>query len=362
MTPLDRLIRRLITQDGPMPVSLYMTLALQHPKYGYYRQAAPIGLAGDFVTAPEVSQVFGELIGLWMATVWAGAQRPGNSIMCEAGPGRGVLLSDALRAIRQALPDFEASTTLHLVESSETLRAQQAEALSPLAPTWHDSVEDLPEGPLFLIANEFLDALPVTQFIYTADGWRERMIGLDAENQLLFIPGTAPATSAAANGLGLPNEAAVGDIHEVQPGVLSFVREIATRIAQHHGAALLIDYGENSPFGHSTLRGIRSHRIINPLTNAGDSDLTVDVDFRAVRQVARSAGAIVQGPVGMGPFLHALGVETRRTALTKVADAKHAAVVDQAIDRLLDPDRMGKIFKVLAIAAPSSGSLPGFSS
>jgi len=343
-----------------MPVSKFMALALQHPDHGYYRQASPIGRDGDFITSPEISQVFGELIGLWLATAWDAAGRPQDSLLCEAGPGRGTLLSDALRAIRQTLPAFEAAAAIQLLESSATLRAQQAKTLSPIMPAWLDRFEDLPDRPLFLVANEFLDALPVAQFVFTEAGWCERMIGLDPDDRLVFLPGVSPSAAAMAAGLGLPDDVVAGDIHEVQPGALSLAREIASHLVRHGGAALLIDYGGNHPAGQSTLRGIQRHQLVDPLTEIGDIDLTVDVDFQAIRQAAETAGAAVHGPVGQGPFLEALGVAARRKALVAAAGLDRAATVEQAIDRLVDPDGMGKIFKVMAIAAPALGPLPGF--
>ena len=361
MTPLDRLVRRVIAQSGPMPVSRFMALAMQHPEHGYYRRAAAIGRSGDFITAPEISQVFGELVGLWLAEAWEQAGRPDPCILCEAGPGRGVLMADALRAIRHVIPDFAAAARLHLIESSETLRAAQAEALAGAAPVWIEGLDGLPESPLFLIANEFLDALPVRQFVMTPDGWRERTVALDDNGRLFFAAGDAPADAVAASGLSLPAEAELGAIGEIQAEALAFVRDLARRLVAFGGAALLVDYGGNLPAGKSTLRGVRGHRLVDPLDGAGETDLSVDVDFARLREAAEAAGAAVLGPARQAAFLRSLGIEARRSALKAPASAEDAAAVDAAIDRLIDPTTMGTAFKAMAVAAPSGAALPGFS-
>ncbi len=361
MTPLDLIVRRTIAQTGPMPVSRFMALALQHPEHGYYRSAAAVGRRGDFITAPEISQVFGELAGLWLAGAWDRAGRPDPCILCEAGPGRGMLMADALRAVRRVIPDFAAAARLHLIESNETLRAAQAAALDTAGPVWVEGVDGLPDGPLFLIANEFLDALPVRQFAMTPDGWRERTVALGEDGRLVFAAGDDPAAAVAASGLSLPARAEPGAIGEIQPDALAFVREAARRLVGRGGAALLVDYGGNLPAGRSTLRGIRGHRIVDPLDGIGATDLSVDVDFVRLRKAAGQAGATVLGPVEQAGFLQSLGVEARRAALKASAAPEDAAAVDAAIDRLLDPAGMGTAFKAMAVAAPSCASLPGFS-
>ncbi len=361
MTPLDRLVRRMIAQTGPVPVSRFMALALQHPEHGYYRSAAAIGRSGDFITAPEVSQVFGELVGLWLAGAWDRAGRPDPCILCEAGPGRGVLMADALRAVRRVIPGFAAAARVCLIESNETLRAAQAAALDQAAPVWVEGLDGLPDGPLFLIANEFLDALPVRQFVMTPVGWRERTVALGEGGRLVFAAGDDPAAAVAAPGLSLPETAETGGIGETQPDALAFVREVARRLVDRGGAALLVDYGGNLPAGRSTLRGIRGQRLVDPLGGIGATDLSVDVDFGRLRRAAKQAGATVLGPVGQAGFLQSLGIEARRAALKASAAPEDAAAVDAAIDRLLDPAGMGTTFKAMAVAAPSCAPLPGFS-
>jgi len=361
VTPLDRLIRRMIAQDGPMPVAQFMALALQHPEHGYYRQAAPIGRAGDFITAPEISQVFGELLGLWTASVWDQAGRPSPALFCEAGPGRGVLMADALRASNSLVPDFSRAAQVHLIESNSTLREIQAAALADAAPVWCENAGDLPDGPLFLVANEFLDALPVQQWVMTADGWRERVVGIDAKEALAFAASDDPAADLVAAGLSLPSDAGVGAVHEMQPAALKLAGELAGRFCQDQpGVALFIDYGRTGQAGRSTFRGIRDHAFVDPLVDAGAIDLTADVDFSALKRAAEAGGAAVYGPVGQGAFLQALGIEARRAALRQQATEDQRQIIDAAIDRLVDPAAMGAIFKVMAIASPTLGPLPGF--
>ena len=360
MTPLDRLVRCLIAQAGPLPVSRFVSLALQHPEHGYYRRSAAIGRGGDFITAPEISQVFGELVGVWLAGVWEQAGRPDPCVLCEAGPGRGVLMADALRAVRRVIPAFADALRLYLIESNETLRAAQAGALADAAPVWIDGLDGLPEGPLFLIANEFLDALPVRQFVMTADGWRERAVALGDDGKLVFAAGDDPASVPMAAGLSLPENAEGGDIREFQPAALAFAGELAQRLVASGGAALLIDYGGNIRAGQSTLRGIRGHALVDPLGEVGETDLSVDVEFAQLRAAAEAAGAAVFGPVGQGALLRSLGIEARRTALKASTSAGEAAVMDSAIGRLVDPGAMGTRFKALAIVPPACASLPGF--
>ena len=360
MTPLDRLVRRLIARAGPLPVSRFMALALQHPEHGYYRQAAAIGRGGDFVTAPEISQVFGELVGLWLAGAWLDAGRPDPCLLCEAGPGRGTLMADAMRAIRRAVPDFAAALRLHLIESSATLCRAQAAALADAAPVWIDGPAGLPPGPLFLIANEFLDALPVRQFVMTQAGWRERTVALAADGRLVFAAGDAAGGELMAAGLALPARTETGTVREYRPEALAFVDAVARRIADHGGAALLIDYGGERPSGRSTLRGIRGHAAADPLDAVGATDLSADVDFAALRAAAEAAGAAAFGPVGQGDLLRSLGIEARRAALRAAASPGGAAAIDAALDRLTDPAGMGGRFAALALAPPGTAPPPGF--
>ncbi|MFZ4530574.1 MAG: class I SAM-dependent methyltransferase [Alsobacter sp.] len=354
-TPLARRIAALIAQDGPIGIDRYMALALADPGDGYYTTRDPFGVAGDFTTAPEITQMFGELIGLWAAAVWQRMGAPPRVVLCELGPGRGTLMRDALRAAR-ALPPFRAAIDLHLVETSPVLRAVQAETLAEcgLQPTWHASLQSVPPGPLLLLANEFLDALPVRQFVRCEGGWHERLVGLDADGGLAF--GLSPSAYPA-----LRVSAKVGAVLEIAAIATGVVSSLATRLVRSGGAALMLDYGSvQSGFG-DTLQAVSRHTPVDPLHRPGDCDLTVHVDFFAIATAARTAGATVSGPVEQGVFLRALGLVERAAVLAPKAGA---AVVDAAVARLAGhgPGEMGGLFKALSFGDPALGLLPGFES
>lgn len=354
-TPLARRIAALIAQDGPIGIDRYMALALGDPDEGYYSTRDPFGVAGDFTTAPEISQMFGELLGLWAAAVWQRMGAPPRVMLCELGPGRGTLMRDALRAAR-ALPPFRAAIDLHLVETSPVLRAVQAETLAEcgLQPTWHASLQSVPPGPLLVLANEFLDALPVRQFVRRKGGWHERLVGLDAEGGLAF--GLSPTPDPVVR-----TDAAEGAVLEVPAPAAGVVASLAARLARSGGAGLMLDYGSvQSGFG-DTLQAVSRHASVDPLHRPGDCDLTVHVDFSAMAAAARAAGATVSGPVEQGVFLRALGLVERAAVLAPKAGA---AVVDAAVARLAGdgPEQMGGLFKAFAFGDPALGLLPGFES
>jgi SAM-dependent MidA family methyltransferase len=355
MTPLEAEIRRIIAIDGPIPVDRYMELCLGHPQHGYYVTRDPFGAQGDFITAPEVSQMFGELIGAWVAAVWQQMGAPGHVNLVELGPGRGTLMADALRAAT-GMPDFLAAVSVHLVETSPVLRAAQektlASAVVPIA--WHHGIEEVPEGPAISIANEFVDALPVGQFIKDRDGWHVRMIGM-ADDRLAFV--AAPdALFGHATGIDMP-PGTILERRQDQPVAL-----LSRRIAQHGGASLIIDYGHvESSFG-DTLQAVRAHNFADSLETPGEADLTAQVDFAALAVTAGRQGAATQGPIAQGAFLRRVGIERRAARLKANATAQQAADVDSALARLTAPDQMGDLFKVLAIADPKLGALPGFDS
>jgi SAM-dependent MidA family methyltransferase len=347
MTPLEAEIRRIIAADGPIPVSRYIALCLGHPQHGYYVRRDPLGAAGDFVTAPEVSQMFGELIGAWAATVWRQMGAPARVNLVELGPGRGTLMADALRATRAT--DFRAAAAVHLVETSPALRARQQAMLGTAA--WHEHVEDVPDGAAIVIANEFVDALPVDQFVRGRDGWHLRMIGI-ADHRLGFVvmPDPAPGVVAPDAPLG----AILERRHDRPIGLL------AQRIAQHGGAALIIDYGHVATGFGDTLQAVRRHAFADPLVDPGAADLTTQVDFEALAHCARRAGAVPHGPLGQGDFLRRLGIAQRAARLQANATPQQAADIEAALARLTAPDQMGELFKVLALADPRLGVLPGF--
>ena len=357
MTPLGRGLIERIRREGPLPVHDYMALCLGDPEHGYYRRADAIGRGGDFITAPEISQMFGELIGLWAATVWTALGRPAPVRLVELGPGRGTLMADALRAVAKAAPDFRAAIELHLVEINPQLRARQAEALAIARPTWHDSLDLLPAGPAIVIANEFLDALSFEQFVRAADGWHRRCVGLAADGTLAFVIGPPvpdpPLEPAHA-------QAPDGAIVEISPAGRALVARLARRLASQGGAALLIDYGAPASGTGDTLQAVRQHQMVGALEMPGESDLTAHVDFAAMARAAREAGAAAHGPVTQGLFLNRLGIAARAAVLLRTASPRQRAEIGAACERLIGDAQMGTLFQVLAITARTAPTPPGF--
>ena len=350
-TELGRLIARRIALTGPISLADFMAEALGHPRLGYYRKALPVGAAGDFTTAPEISQMFGELLGAWLAERWLAMGRPPGVRLIELGPGRGTLMADALRATR-GVPGFHAAIDLHLVEINEQLHALQGQALAAYKPTWHARFDDVAEGPLLLVANEFFDALPVRQFEKTAHGWTERMVGLDGDGnlRLALAPGVTPFASA------LP-EAEVGAQAELCEAGLALAGAIGERIGRHGGWALIIDYGHDGGLGAS-LQAVRGHRGADILDRPGETDLSAHVDFAAL---ARATGRPTFGPTGQGDFLRRLGIAERAGALKARASEAQRAAIDAASARLIAPDQMGTLFRVLAVGDDRSAAPAGFS-
>lgn len=364
MTPLGRLLARRIRQAGPLTVAQYMAEALGHPRHGYYMTRDPFGAAGDFTTAPEISQMFGELIGLWCVEVWHAMGSPPSIRLAELGPGRGTLMADALRAARLR-PGFRAAAAVHLVETSPALRARQAETLRraepELEPIWHDSLTTVPAGPLLLVANELFDALPIHQFQRTDQGWRERVVTLDAREEHLAFA-LAPAGPALALLAPTQRAAPAGAIAEVSPPSLTLAAAIADRVAAGGGAALIVDYGPAASAPGDSLQAVHNHRPVDPLAAPGEADITAHVDFAALARAAREAGAAVHGPVPQGRFLSSLGLETRADALLRQASGDQAQSIRAAVRRLLGADEMGTLFKALVITTPSLPVPPGFAS
>ena len=290
MTPLTRILGTRIKLGGPITIAEYMAEALGHPEHGYYRRRDPLGAAGDFTTAPEIGQAFGELLGLWCADCWEQMGRPRPVRLVELGPGRGTLMADALRAAT-VMPGFRQAIDLHLVETSPTLRARQRQALGDAAPAWHDRFETVPAGPMLLIANEFFDALPVHQFQATAAGWRERLVALEAGGDG-FRPALASAPSPAAaliapnlDPAGLPP----GSVVEVAPAGIALAGAIGARLTADGGATVIIDYGHAASAAGDTLQAVRGHRRHPVLAEPGAADLTAHVDFAALATPRREA-------------------------------------------------------------------------
>ncbi len=340
-----------ISQDGPISVAAYMTLCLHDPSDGYYATRPALGGQGDFITAPLVSQMFGELIGLWAVETWTRLGKPSPFRLVEVGPGDGTLMSDLLRAVRLA-PDFIAAADLWLVETSAPLRTAQAEKLAGavLQPRWADSLDDVAEGaPVILIGNELLDCLPARQFVMTPGGWVERLVGLGPDGELAF--GLAPSDHGLAPEPDAP-------VLEVSPAQEAFAAQVAQRVVRERGAALLIDYGRSEPEFGDTLQSLKAHEKVDPLAFPGESDLTIHTDFPAVLAAAREAEADTAGPIPQGLFLGRLGLQHRAEALI-AARPDLAPVIGRQKNRLMAPDQMGELFKVISIHQPGFPS-PGF--
>ncbi|MCW0236637.1 MAG: SAM-dependent methyltransferase [Ferrovibrio sp.] len=358
--PLLDILRRRIAAEGPITVTAYMADCLLHPEHGYYRSQEAIGLHGDFITAPEISQMFGELLGLWAADYWQRMGAPAQCYLVELGPGRGTLMRDALRAAR-ALPAFRAALTPVLVEASARLRGLQAAALEGEGAIWHEQIAAIPkDAPLLLLANEFLDALPVRQFQRGDDGaWHERCVGLDeATNGLRFLldPRALPFDDLLPPVL---RDSPPGSIVESSPPVRAVAVEVAARLKHQGGAALFIDYGYASAGVGETLQAVYRHTYADPLENPGLADLTAHVDFGSFALAAKRAGVTISGPVGQGAFLNALGIKARAAKLQQ-GNGAQAGDVDQALRRLTAPEAMGTLFKVLALTPPESPQPAGF--
>jgi NADH dehydrogenase [ubiquinone] 1 alpha subcomplex assembly factor 7 len=347
---LTELIKQTIKAEGPISMAQYMELCLTHPELGYYMTRDPFGAAGDFTTAPEMTQVFGEIIGLWCVEVWKNLGCPARFSLCELGPGRGTLLADALRAA-QMVPDFVNGAEIHLLEVSPKLRERQAATLAAWKPKWIDELEKLPDQPVIFIANEFFDALPIRQFVHMVDGWKERRIALTGSGSFVFV--AAPATDA-------PNyESDEGAVQEICPSAMDWASAIARPIVKNRGAALIIDYGDEEVIGE-TLQAVASHRKAHLLTTAGHADITAHVSFAPLMKAARKIGCKMHGWVTQGEFLLGLGAKERTEALLAKATPEQQRSLQGALHRLTDPASMGSLFKVLAFTDKASKEPPGF--
>lgn len=346
VSALYRTFERLISSTGPISLAHYFA----ESNARYYSSRDPLGGAGDFVTAPEISQMFGELIGLWLADIWTRAGQPLLVHYVELGPGRGTLARDALKAARR----FGLQTRPHFVEASEPLKALQAER-HPDA-VWHADLTTLPDdAPLLIVANEFLDALPIRQLVRTAQGWRERMVGLH-EGRLAPVAGSKPMDAAVSATFA---EAPEGAIVETSPASAAVMAEVASRLASQGGAALFIDYGHARPRLGSTLQAVRAHQKVDPFAVPGDADLTAHVDFSAMADVATANGARVLGTIEQGGWLKAMGIELRAQALSRAAPDQ-ADAIHIAANRLINPQEMGALFKVMGLVGTGWPEGAGF--
>jgi NADH dehydrogenase [ubiquinone] 1 alpha subcomplex assembly factor 7 len=352
-------IARRIRAEGPVSLAAYMAMALHDPVDGYYARRQPIGAGGDFVTAPEISQVFGELIGVWCAEMWRQLGQPDPVLLAELGPGRGVLMSDLLRAAAP-VPEFRHALRLHLVEASAVLRAEQEERLGHFEPVWLPHVADLPDGPLLIVANEFLDALPIRQFVRGAVYWSERRVALDDENCFVFVEGPESPAASLLVPPGQREGAARGAVVEICPAALALASALGARLARQPGAALFIDYGYFPSVQRATLGAFQQHRPVSILAAPGTADLSAHVDFSAFAEAGRAGGAEIHGPAPQGRFLSELGAELRLSALRARATPAQRQALDSGVSRLLDPAGMGTLFKALALVSPGLPPPPGF--
>ncbi|MGG7564824.1 class I SAM-dependent methyltransferase [Rhodovulum sp. DZ06] len=351
MSALLPILLRRIEQSGPMPLSEYMALCLGHPEHGYYTSRDPLGAAGDFTTAPEISQMFGELLGLWLAQAWMDQGAP-RGVYAELGPGRGTLSADALRAASRVPGLAEALGRPQLVDISPVLRARQAEALAGRDPEWRDRVEDLPDGPLFLLANEFFDALPIRQYQKRGGRWRERVVTAKDGKLALALGPLAKADD-------LPAHAPEGALREHSPACEAVAAQIGARLAAHGGAALIVDYGYPAQplSGGDTFQAMRGHAYTDPYEAPGEADLTAHVDFAAIAKAAEAAGAKAWPLMTQGALLETLGITARAQALAARGDAEAVAAAHR---RLCHPEEMGTLFKALALTGPDAPPPPGF--
>ncbi len=347
----------MIEATGPISVADYMALCLGDPTHGYYATRDPIGRGGDFVTAPEVSQMFGELVGIWCLAAYEAMGAPARVVLAEVGPGRGTLMADLLRVTRRN-PSFAAALSVHLVETSPTLRRQQAERLAAHAPAFHDRVDALPPGPLLLVANEFFDALPIRQAVRTPEGWRERVVGIGPDGRLAFGAGAAGvgADVVPPHAAGAP----VGTVVEINRPAEAVIGGIAARVAGEGGAFLTFDYGSPAHGVGDTLQAVRDHAFADVLEAPGEADLTAHVDFAALAAAARAAapGVRVFGPRPQGEVLLGLGLLERAGVLGAGLDEAGRARLLADVERLAGEDGMGRLFQALALTA--GFDVPGF--
>jgi NADH dehydrogenase [ubiquinone] 1 alpha subcomplex assembly factor 7 len=360
-TPLEERLVKLIEDHGPIRVGDFMTDVLVHPQHGYYSTQAALGAAGDFTTSPEISQIFGELVGSWLVHAWESIGAPSAFSLVEMGPGRGTLMADILR-VAKVRPAFLKAVHVYMIEASGRMRYAQKRLLhdAGIRITWADRLEDVPPGPVLMVANEFFDCLPVRQFVRTAERgdspWRERLVGLDEEKNLVFVL----SEKTYADREGMPPGAEPESIFEISAESGAVVGEIAKRLAESKGRALIIDYGHGRSGYGDTLQAMRDHKPWPVLKTPGLADLTAHVDFAALARHARREGLRVDGPVRQGDFLERLGLKVRLEALEKAASSETRESLRSGALRLIDREGMGSLFKVLSLSSPGSQVPPGF--
>ncbi|MEC8621683.1 MAG: SAM-dependent methyltransferase [Pseudomonadota bacterium] len=364
MSPLEAYIKRLIKKMGPIPVSQYMALALGHPKHGYYHKQNPLGANGDFITSPEISQVFGEICGMYLASMWQQIGRPSQTRLVELGPGRGTLISDILRAA-SFVPNFLQSLSIHLVETSRALRTQQENLLKKkfreIDVNWHLRFDQIPEGPVLLVANEFFDALPAEQFVKAPTGWNQRCVGLSKREELTFSERQLDQNFEFNIPLSVGETAKIGDIYEICFPAHQIIEELSKRIGENGIGALVIDYGHIQAGLGDTLQAVSSHQYVDPLISPGDSDLTTHVDFSALHRIADLESTRVSGPINQGSFLESMGIVERTEILARNIPPNLLKDFVTATKRLTEPKGMGSLFKVMVLTNSQQPAPPGFS-
>ncbi len=356
MTPLEHRLLRRIAAEGPLTIADFMAAALLDPRDGYYTRAAPLGdeagRGGDFVTAPELTQIFGELLGLWCLEAWQRLGSPEAFNLIELGPGRGTLMSDVLRSL-DLIPECRRAAALHLLEVSPRLQAIQQETLRHEEITWHSTIDRLPSGPCLILANEFFDALPLRQFERSPEGWRERLVVRGQEGLGFALSGVLPT------GL-LPDQAEDGAVYESSTAAQIIAEDLARHLVREGGAALFIDYGYDARPWKGSLQAVERHRRVSVLECPGQVDLSSQVDFAALASAAQKGGAEVFGPVSQATLLTTLGLEERKTSLIGESSPEQALALERACRRLIDPGAMGEAFLALALQSPGLEGPAGF--
>lgn len=344
-----------ILEQGPMNVERFMAQALAHPEHGYYMKQDPFGVDGDFTTAPEISQMFGELVGAWVADVWVQMGCPSSFTFLECGPGRGTLTADVMR-VTKAVPGFHSAVHIHLLETSPVLKAKQHETLSAYKPVWHESLDAVPDrGPVIIIANEFLDALPIRQFQKIGKGWQERMVDYNQTEGFRFV--------SVSSDLDISDKAPIagsGDVFEFSPVRTEMFQKLCEIVKANTGGALFIDYGHLKSGLGETLQALYKHQYTDVFDHIGDADMTAHVDFDSLVQTAKALDIYVSDVIEQGSFLKNLGILYRARALMSKADEMQKKDITAALHRLIDSDQMGSLFKVLGFHYGYPFTLPGF--
>lgn len=357
---LKKYLKERIVEEGPLTIAQYMNLSLYHPEFGYYRNYNPIGQQGDFTTSPEISQMFGEIIGLCFMELWQRMDQPPEVHLIEFGPGQGTLMQDFLRAVR---PEFKNVIDLHFVDISPILKQEQRNRIDHPRVTWHDDIEaafaSCQKSPVFIIANEFFDALPIHQYIMTKNGWSERLVTYTVETDR-FAFTTAVLNEETISGLPLPKTFNEGEIFEICYGARYITQTMSQHICRQGGVGLIIDYGRVKSLPGDTLQAVRQHAYHDILVDPGTADLTAHVDFEALKNIAKEQGALTMGPTNQGSFLSELGIDIRAAKLKLKATPEQEAEIDRALHRLTHPTLMGDLFKVMAVTAPQTPALCGF--